>query len=69
MAETVAEKECEHHWIANTGRGGPAEFRANRMMGPEPTMHVTCGKCGDRTWFTPKQWEAMPFADREGPQP
>jgi hypothetical protein len=52
--------ECDHYWIANSGRGGEPDFRPNRQMSPEPTMHVTCGRCKSRTWFTEKQWKAIP---------
>lgn len=52
--------ECEHYWIPNSGRGGDPEFRQNRQMSHEPLMHVQCGKCKCRTWFTEKQWWAIP---------
>jgi hypothetical protein len=61
---------CAHYWIQNSGRGGEPEFRPNRQMSPYPTMHVACSKCGTRTWFTEKQWLALPATippqDKEG---
>jgi len=53
---------CEHgahNWIPNSGRGGDTVFKQNRQMSSEPVMHVQCGKCGDRTFFTAAQWEKM----------
>lgn len=51
---------CAHAWVANTGRGGEPIYRLNRMMNASPLMHVQCGKCNARTWFTEAQWKAMP---------
>ena len=51
-------EECDHEWIANTGRGGEPDFRLNRQMSAEPLMHVMCAKCGTRTWMTQQQWES-----------
>ena len=50
---------CNHHWIANSGRGGEPEFRLNRTMSELPLMHVLCSKCNDRTWLTREQWDAL----------
>jgi hypothetical protein len=52
--------ECNHYWIPNSGKGGEPDFRLNRQMGSEPIMHVMCSLCGARTWFTAKQWQAIP---------
>lgn len=53
-------EECNHYWISNSGRGGEPEFRPNRHMWAEPMMHVRCSECGCRTWFSEKQWYAIP---------
>lgn len=52
--------DCAHYWIPNGGRGGEPEFRPNRQMSAFPLMHVKCSLCGDRTWFTEAQWQAIP---------
>lgn len=52
--------ECSHYWIPNSGKGGEPEFRLSRQMGTEPVMHVMCSLCDTRTWFTEKQWQAIP---------
>lgn len=52
--------QCDHYWIPNSGRGGEPEFRPNRQMSTEPLMHVMCETCKCRTWFTEKQWWAIP---------
>lgn len=57
---------CAHAWVPNTGRGGEPQFRANRMMGPRPTMHVQCSRCGARTWFTETQWQLLHVSATEG---
>lgn len=51
--------ECKHTWISNSGAGGAPDFRPNRMMSPDPLMHVKCGKCNARTWLTETQWRAL----------
>lgn len=51
---------CDHYWIPNSGQGGEPEFRPNRQMSREPLMHVMCSRCKCRTWFTEKQWNAIP---------
>jgi hypothetical protein len=51
---------CVHYWISNSGFGGEPEFRPNRQMSSEPLMHVKCSLCDARTWFTEKQWRAIP---------
>jgi hypothetical protein len=56
---------CEHYWIPNSGQGGEPVFRPNRQMSVEPIMHVRCELCGERTWFTEKQWNNIPA----GPPP
>jgi hypothetical protein len=53
-------QDCAHYWIPNSGQGGEPDFRVNRTMGPAPLMHVMCSKCRCRTWFTEKQWWAIP---------
>lgn len=58
MSET-----CNHYWIPNSGQGGEPEFRPNRQMSREPLMHVMCGRCGCRTWFTEKRWKAIPATE------
>ncbi len=61
MASNLESKApCAHYWIPNGGAGGEPEFRANRQMSPDPLMHVKCSLCGDRTWFTQEQWQAIP---------
>jgi hypothetical protein len=50
--------DCNHKWIANSGNGGPPEFKPNRTMGCEPLVHVQCEACGARTWMTEEQWDA-----------
>lgn len=52
--------ECAHYWIPNSGQGGEPVFTPNRQMSQYPTMHVVCSQCGARTWFTEKQWWAIP---------
>jgi hypothetical protein len=54
---------CDHYWIPNSGRGGEPEFKFNRQMSAEPTMHVMCSTCGDRTWLTEKQWAEIPVRE------
>lgn len=54
------QKACAHYWIPNSGQGGEPVFKPNRMMSPEPTMHAMCSLCKTRTWFTEKQWNAIP---------
>lgn len=51
--------DCKHVWVSNSGRGGQPEFRPNRMMSPEPLMHVKCSGCNTRTWFTQSQWQQL----------
>lgn len=51
---------CSHVWVANGGRGGTPDFRANRQMSAEPLLKVACRTCGARTWLTEKQWNALP---------
>ena len=55
--------DCAHYWIPNSGQGGEPDFRRNRMMSTTPTMHVMCGRCGCRTWFTEEQWKAIPAVE------
>lgn len=58
--------ECNHIWIANSGRGGEPVFKPNRYMGREPLMHVKCSLCNQRTWVTEEQWRlAIPVDDPE----
>ncbi len=52
MSTEENQKQCEHDWIANSGRGGVPEFRINRQVSSKPVMHAKCALCGDRTWFT-----------------
>ena len=52
--------ECEHYWIPNSGKGGEPVFKQNSTMHSEPTMHARCSQCGDRTWFTERQWNGIP---------
>jgi len=49
-------KKCDHLWIANSGKGGPPNFRINRQMSPFPLMHIKCEKCDGRTWMNQKAW-------------
>lgn len=55
---------CQHLWITNSGQGGDPVFRPVAIVaGETPVMHVSCDRCGARTWFTRAQWAAIP---REG---
>ncbi len=67
MSQGGPPMECHHIWVANSGRGGEPDFRPNRQMSSEPLMHVTCRTCGTRTWFTQKQWLALPVARKVEP--
>ena len=55
--------DCDHYWIPNSGQGGEPVFTPNRQMSRDPLMHVMCSKCGNRTWFTEKQWHDLPVRD------
>lgn len=48
--------DCDHIWLANSGKGGEPEFRLNRQLSSEPLMHVLCAECNARTWLTEAQW-------------
>jgi hypothetical protein len=59
--DPTAEMECEHEWIANSGRGGEPVFTRQQIVaGDTPVMHVACSKCNTRTWFTEAKWHALP---------
>jgi len=49
---------CQHDWVSNSGKSGEPRFKPG-LFKDEPVMHVLCSKCGDRTWFTEDQWEAL----------
>ena len=51
--------DCDHQWIANSGKGGEPVYKLNSQMGRKPIMHARCSRCGDRTWFTADQWEIL----------
>lgn len=57
---------CEHYWIPNSGRGGEPVFKRNSTMHAEPIMHVRCSQCGNRTWFTERQWNEIPVRSEPG---
>lgn len=48
--------ECNHIWIANSGKGGEPQFKKNSQIGSIPTMHVKCSDCGCRTWLSQAAW-------------
>jgi hypothetical protein len=62
MGSTSEEvQQCEHLWIANSGRGGEPEFRpAQIVAGDTPVMHVVCSRCQVRTWFSEARWRRIP---------
>ena len=63
----VTDLDCEHQWVSNSGVGGEPDFRMSRQMSAVALMHVKCFVCGDRTWFTKQQWEALPYTSTESP--
>lgn len=50
-------KQCNHKWVSNSGKGGNPNFKFNRQMSNEPLMHIMCSKCNTRTWVTKNQWK------------
>ena len=54
----VAEKQCKHDWVSNSGDGGVPKFK-NGMFGQHKIMYVRCRKCGGRIWLTETQWDAF----------
>ena len=48
---------CDHHWVANGGKGGKPDFRMNRQMSRFPILYVKCDKCMNRTWLDQYAWE------------
>ena len=50
-------EDCKHYWIANSGNGGKPVYR---VLGGILVMHVKCGLCNCRTWFTEEQWNDVP---------
>jgi len=57
--------DFECRWVSNSGLGGKPDFRPNSQMSWAPLMHVMCSVCGNRTWFTPPQWERRPHTSEE----
>jgi hypothetical protein len=45
----------EHAWIPD---GGALRFESHQG-GEAPHLHTTCKKCGERTWFTERQWALL----------
>jgi hypothetical protein len=45
----------EHAWIPD---GGSLRFESHQG-GEAPHLHTTCKKCGERTWFTERQWALL----------
>lgn len=55
----INQEDCEHIWVANSGKGGDPDYRPNRLWSAVPIMHVRCEICNARTWKTREQWEAL----------
>jgi len=52
-------RECEHEWVSNSGRGGEPIFKENGNMSTSAVMHVKCDKCGARTWLSEDDWNLL----------
>lgn len=71
-ASGVYDREPEHDWIANDGRGGKPSF----ALGAHPyrsfrhlsVMPARCRDCGVRGWFTARTWRST-LAVGPGPCP
>lgn len=69
MFETYRPKDplfrepCAHYWEP-TSRGGQPVFKLQPFGPREPACHAKCAYCGDRTWFTEKQWWGMPAVQK-----
>lgn len=56
--------ECDHYWIPSLDKNGePLLFKHNTQLSPDPVIYAKCSKCGDRTWFTERQWNDIPVRD------
>lgn len=59
---------CDHYWLpTDPDASGQPVFVPNRQLSPEPLTHAECKHCGIRTWFTEKQWWAIPARSEDLP--
>jgi len=53
--------KCDHYWEPTSpDKDGQPIFKPQTIAGYQKATHAKCRYCGDRTWFTEKQWWAMP---------
>lgn len=61
ILEEQMTENCAHYWEpSDKDKDGQPVFAKNRQFGLNPTTHAKCRYCGIRTWFTKKQWQAIP---------